>query len=81
MIPETEIKNSADAADVVVNDYAFTADNGKIRVLNLARTDSAAVLFMDGDVLETTMDDIELSIVRDYYKQDKEFFPAGRADA
>ena len=31
---------------------------------------SASVLSLDGDVLETTMDDIEFSIILDYYKRD-----------
>ncbi len=28
---------------------------------------------LDGDVLETTMDDIELSIILDHYKRDRKY--------
>ena len=61
----------ADTADMIVNGYAFTKANGQIRVLNLNRPSSACVLSPDGTLLETTMDDIELSIVQDYYTRNR----------
>lgn len=55
---EQEREAIADAADMIVNNYAFTKDGGNIRVLNL-RTESAALLLPDGRVSETSMEDIE----------------------
>jgi uncharacterized membrane protein len=67
------IKEIADRADMIVNGYAFTRENGQIRILNLNNTEKALVISEDGKVLETTMDDIEIRIVLDYWEDDREF--------
>lgn len=68
-----DIKTVADKADVIINGYAFTRENGQIRVLNLNCPDKAVVFSMEGEVLETTMDDIELSIANRYLKQNLKY--------
>lgn len=62
----------ADAADMIINGYAFTKDGENIRVLNLNNPKKAAYLNKNGDVLETSMDDIELDIVLEYYQKNRE---------
>lgn len=57
-----DILKVADSANMIVNGYAFTEENGVIRVLNLNHPDRACVLTQDGSLSETTMDDIELSM-------------------
>ena len=61
-----DVKQVADAADMIVNGYAFTRCAEGFRVLNLNRPDRAVVFSSDGKVLETSMDDIEVRIARDY---------------
>ena len=56
-----DIKTIADKADIIVNGYAFTCVGNCIHVLNLNCPDKAVVFSSDGEVLETTMDDIENS--------------------
>lgn len=68
-----DIKKIADEADMILNGYAYTRKQNIIQVLNLNDPKSASVLSLDGDVLETTMDDIELSIILDYYKRDRKY--------
>ena len=68
-----DIKKIADEADMIVNGYAFTKCYIGFRVLNLNRLDKALVLSFDGEVLETTMDDIEIQIVEDYYNNNLQF--------
>ena len=68
-----DIKTIADKADVIINGYAFTRKENNIHVLNLNRPDKAVVFDMDGEVLETTMDDIELSIASRYLKQNLKY--------
>lgn len=63
----------ADAADIIVNGYAFTRDPKGFRVLNLNQPDKAAVFSKAGEVLETSMDDIELRIALDYYIANRQF--------
>ena len=67
-----KIKEIADKADMIVNGYAFTRENDQIRILNLNNLDKALVISADGKVLETTMDDIEIRIVLDYWNSDRE---------
>ena len=69
-----DLKEIADKADLIVNGYAFTrGENGRYRVLNLNSPKDAAVITADGTVIETTMDDIEVEIVRKIYETDREF--------
>ncbi len=63
----------ADNADLIVNGYAFTKSNVGYRVLNLNKPDRAIVLSFGGDILETTMDDIEGSIVKEYFFKNKKY--------
>lgn len=64
-----DIKTVADKADLIVNGYAFARVDHRIQVLNLHNPAKAVVFSVDGEVLETTMDDIELSIVSRYLQQ------------
>ena len=69
----TDIALVAEQADMIVNGYAFTHDKDRIRILNLNNPDKAVSLAPDGVVLETSMDDIEIRIVKDYLKKNFEF--------
>ena len=68
-----KIKEIADKADMIVNGYAFTRENNQIKILNLNNLDKALVISEAGEVLETTMDDIEIRIVLDYWSSDRKF--------
>lgn len=63
----------ADKADMIIDGYAFTKAGNAVRVLNLNDTDKAAVLSLNGEMLETTMNDIELKLVMIYYNKNKQF--------
>ena len=68
-----DIKQIADAADMIVNGYAFTRCPEGYRVLNLNRPDRAVVFSKNGDVLETSMDDIEVRIAVNYLEKNHRF--------
>lgn len=68
-----KINQIAQNANFIVNGYAFTCENEKVRVLNLNNMDKASVLDMNGKVLMTSMDDIEISIIQRYWEQNKQF--------
>ena len=68
-----ELIRIADEADVIINGYAFTRNGDNISVLNLNRPDKAALMSYDGIVLETSMDDIELDIVLEYYQRNRKY--------
>lgn len=63
----------ADAAEVIVNGYAFTKAGKNVKVLNLNRPEKAAFLSQSGEVLETSMDDVEVDIVLDYYQKNRKY--------
>lgn len=63
----------ADKADLIVNGYAFTRQGDFYRVLNLNNPNHAVVLSKDGEVIETSMDDIEIYIVKDYFFRNKKY--------
>lgn len=68
-----DINAIADRADIIINGYAFTREEDGVHVLNLNRPDKAVVFTTDGEVLETTMDDIELSIASRYLQQNLKY--------
>ena len=68
-----ELVKIANDADLIVNGYAFKQKDGRISVLNLNRPERASVISLDGEVLETSMDDIELSIVQNYLQKNRKY--------
>jgi hypothetical protein len=68
-----KLKSIADGADIIVNGYSFTKQDDLIRVLNLNNPEKASVMRMDGEPLETSMDDIEIRIVQEYLARNRRF--------
>ena len=68
-----KIYDIADKADVIIDGYAFIKNKDKIDVINLNKENHAAVFFKDESLIETSMDDIELSIAKDYLKNAKKY--------
>lgn len=67
------------SSDMIVNGYAFSRlGENNTRVVNL-NTGGAAVLLPGGEVSETSMDDIELSIVCDYFARNAKFMETENA--
>ena len=69
---QLNITEIADKADMIINGYAFTKNEDRIQVLNLNCPNHATIIF-EGKIVETNMDDIENTIVMDYYKNNKKF--------
>lgn len=74
-----KIKELADNAEVIICGYAFSKCENGISVVNLNAPDHAAVFSNEGEMLETSMDDIELSIVRDYLEKSKKYMECENA--
>ncbi len=71
-MPEAKMKEIADAADMVVNGYAYTCIGDNIRVLNL-RTGKAALVTLGHEVSETNMDDMDLGVAMRYLIENEQF--------
>ena len=68
----TDMIKIAENAKMIVNGYAFTVIPAGIQVVNLSRK-TACVFDTEDNVIESSMDDIEMEIVTDYYKRNKIF--------
>ena len=68
-----DFKTIADNADLIINGYAFTKSGDYIRVLNLNCLNRALVFDYNQEVIETSMDDIEVAIARDYLEKNRKF--------
>jgi len=67
-----ELKNIYSNADMIVSGYAFTRkDDSTIMIFQLRLPHHALVMSNNGDILETTMDDVELDIVTGYWLKNK----------
>lgn len=67
------IKEIADHADMIVNGYAFSKCDLGYRVLNLNAPERSVVLSQNGEVIEASMDDIEIEITKDYLHRNKRY--------
>lgn len=59
----------ADAASTIIDGYAMEFMKNGVRITNLHQLDHVTFVSPKGEVLETTMDNIELSIVMKYYQR------------
>jgi len=68
------ISDIARTAKMIVASYAFLSkDNGNISIVNIHPPYHAALIRPDGEMLETSMDDIEISMVTDYWQRNKKY--------
>ena len=73
-------KRVADEADVIIDGYAYIEKGeGRITVVNLNREGHAALIFPTGEVVESSMDEIELAIALDYLDRAKTYMEDGHA--
>ena len=76
---ELKIKKIADGADMIVKGYAFTQEEGLVRVFNLNDGASAIVMKPDGTMIETNMDEIQQMIVHNIWERDAKYMEAANA--
>lgn len=69
-----EIKDISLKADMIVCGYAFSKmQNLNIQVVQLQFPNHALILSPKDEILETSMDDVELEIVKDYWMKNKNY--------
>ena len=75
-----EINKIAENADMIVCGYAFShTENGFVRAINLHVPHHALVMNRDGESIETSMDDIEISIVTKLWQRNKKYLEEANA--
>ena len=65
----TTFHEIAASAFVILNGYALQKMEKGIRVINIHKPTHAAIFSNSGELLETSMDDIELHIAKTYYEK------------
>ena len=69
---EIQAKEIADAASVIVNGYAMSREGTNIRIVNL--NSGHVVICSEAEkILETSMDDIEMTIALDRFRSNRQF--------
>ena len=77
---EEMIREIADSADMIIAGFSYTRrEDGNISVINLDKPDEASVLDAEGEMIETTMDDVTLCMVQAYYLRNREFMEVANA--
>ena len=75
-----ELIRLRDEADMIVSGYAFSRTaEGNIRVLDLNEPHHALMMSPKSEVYETTMDDIELSIVMGFWERNGKYMEVAYA--
>ena len=64
-------KEIADQAEVIINGYAVIKNDIGMLVVNLNADNASAVFDRNDEMLETSMDDIDLAIAHDYLIKSK----------
>lgn len=76
-----DIKKISLEADMIVCGYAFHKNtDSSIQVIQLQSPYHALILSGDDEVLETTMNDIELDIVKGYWEKNKKYMEESYAE-
>ncbi|MBR1683677.1 MAG: hypothetical protein IJ708_00965 [Clostridia bacterium] len=71
----------ADEADVIIDGFAYIKkEEDRITIVNLNREGHAALIFPSGEVVETSMDEIELSIALGYLERAKTYMEENCAE-
>ena len=71
-----DLQKISDEADMIVCGFAYKKSDSTIRVFDLNNGTGAAVISLDGSLIETNMDDIEFSIAQKHYAANAKYMEA-----
>lgn len=69
-----DIKNICANAGMIVCGYAFSRkEDSNIQIIQIHAPHHALILSTEGAVLETSMDDVEIDIVKGYWQKNQKY--------
>ena len=74
-MPKAQAARVADLADLIVGGYAMMRHELGFRIVNL-NSGNALIVSNDYNVLETSMEDLEVAVALDYLKLNRSFMEA-----
>lgn len=75
-----DLQKIADEAEVIISGFALTKCEEGIRVFDLNNGKGAAVFTSEGTLIESNMDDIELSVAKKYYSMGMKYMEESNAE-
>ncbi|MBQ0064120.1 MAG: toxin-antitoxin system, toxin component [Prevotella sp.] len=69
----SDLKNIIDKACFIVGGYVFSRKENNIEIVSIASPNHVLLMSLNGGVLESSMDDIELTIVQEYWIKNKKY--------
>lgn len=76
----TDMETMANEAEVIICGYAVSRYAFGFRVINLHDLGSCSIFRGDGCLIETNMNDVELSVAREYFKRALKYMEDGNAE-
>ncbi len=70
----------AEEAEVIISGYAFLRFDSHIKVVDLNDKKGVAVFETDGTLIETNMDDIQLTLTKKYLKKAVKYMEEDNAE-
>lgn len=67
----TDLQKVIDRAAFIVDGYAFSKKDNSVEIVALNAPNHVLIMSLDGDVIESSMDDIEIAIVQGYWQNNK----------
>lgn len=74
-MPKAQAAKIADSAELIVGGYAMMKHELGVRIVNL-NSGNALIVSKDYDVLETSMEDLEVAVAIGYLKTNRSFLGA-----
>lgn len=71
-MPKAQAVKIADSADLIVGGYAMMKHELGIRIVNLV-SGNALIVSKDNEILETSMEDLEVAVAMEYLKTNRSF--------
>lgn len=68
-----DLQQIIDRSAFIVDGYAFSEKEDIIEIVALELPNHVLLMSPDGDIIESSMDDIEITIVQDYWHRNKKY--------
>lgn len=69
----TELNRIISRAAFIVDGYAFSKKENNVEIVALDTPNHVLIMSLNGGIIESSMDDIELTVVQDFWQKNKKY--------
>lgn len=69
----TDLNTIINQASFVVGGYAFLKKENNVKIVALGSPNHVVIMSLNGEIIESNMDDIELVVVQDFWQKNKKY--------